>query len=133
MCVLYNIFLLFISRGGEDDELQLRCNAVGIKWAWPRPGSGHVVDLEDMSLQEKLQFLKKHREWKCMVKWEALEEHKTTWRQNGLADLSYKVLETTPLDTRDVAKSRATKITVDVMLNGEHWANDKCGVGYVGG
>jgi hypothetical protein len=86
-----------------------------------------------MTLQEKLKFLKRHREWKCMVKWEALEEHGKTWRNNGLADLSYRVLRTAPLDTKDLTKSRATKITVDVQLNGDHWANDKCGVGYMGG
>ncbi|KAG7371179.1 glycosyl transferase group 7 protein [Nitzschia inconspicua] len=117
--------------GGEDDELQLRCNALGIKWAWPRQGT--LVDLEEMTLQEKLKFLKQHKEWKCMVKWEALEEHDKTWKQNGLADLSYKVLKSDPLDTKDAAKSKATKITVDVKLNGNHWANDKCGVDYMGG
>lgn len=67
-----------------------------------------------------------------MVKWEALEEHKATWKQNGLADLSYSILETKPLDTKDTTKSKATKITVDVKLNGNHWANDKCSVDYVG-
>jgi hypothetical protein len=126
------LYLHYACRGGEDDELQLRCNALGIKWDWPRPGSGHIIDLEDMSLQQKLTFLKQHREWKCMVKWEALEEHKATWKQNGLADLSYTVLETKPLDTKDIMKCKATKITVDVKLNGSHWANDKCSVDYVG-
>jgi hypothetical protein len=118
-------------RGGEDDELQLRCNALGIKWTWPRQGT--LVDLEEMTLQEKLKFLKQHKEWKCMVKWEALEEHGKTWKQNGLADLSYKILKTDLLDTKDVAKSKASKITVDVKLNGNHWANDKCSVDYMGG
>jgi N-terminal region of glycosyl transferase group 7/N-terminal domain of galactosyltransferase len=122
---------VFRVRGGEDDELQLRCNAIGIKWTWPRQGT--LIDLEEMTLQEKLTFLKQHKEWKCMVKWEALEEHDKTWKQNGLADLAYKVLKSEPLDTKDAAKSKATKITVDVKLNGNHWANDKCGVDYMGG
>merc|ERR1719464_44288 len=124
--------------GGEDDELQLRCNALGIKWDWPRlppssDGKQPITDLEDMSLQEKLKFLKQHREWKCMVKWEALDEHDTTWKTNGVGDLNYKVLKTTPLDNKDIKKAKATKITVDVKLNpNNHWANDKCGVDYQG-
>mmetsp|Transcript_9946 Transcript_9946/g.24818 ORF Transcript_9946/g.24818 Transcript_9946/m.24818 type:complete len:259 (+) Transcript_9946:229-1005(+) len=124
--------------GGEDDELQLRCNALGIKWDYPRitPKNGvpPITDLEDMTLQEKLKFLKQHREWKCMVKWEALEEHDKNWKTNGLADLQYKVLKSTPLDSRDPLLAKATKITVDVKLNpNNHWANDKCGVEYRGG
>ena len=134
--------------GGEDDELQLRCQAIGLSWDWPRNLSttstststttnstnqqGNktlIVDLEQMTLQDKLQFLRQHKEWKCMVKWEALEEHAQTWRQNGLADLQYKVLDTQALD----GKGKATKITVDVQLNNNHWANDKCGLDYMGG
>ncbi len=118
-------------RGGEDDELQLRCNALGIKWDYPRQGT--LVDLEEMTLQEKLKLLKQHKEWKCMVKWEALEEHDKTWKENGLSDLTYKIINAVPLDTKDMAKSKATKITVDVKLNGNHWANQKCGLDFTGG
>jgi hypothetical protein len=92
-----------------------------------------LVDLEEMPLQEKLTFLKQHKEWKCMVKWEALDEHEKTWKSNGLADLNYKVLKTEGLDTSDLLKAKATKITVDVKLNGNHWANNKCGIEYKGG
>ena len=63
-----------------------------------------------------------------MVKWEALDEHKTTWKKNGLADLNYKVLETASLDK----SKKATKVTVDVKLNGDHWSNQKCGVDFKG-
>jgi len=121
----------------------LRCNALGIKWDFPRLSSSSsnnkgtpppITDLEDMTLQEKLKFLKRHREWKCMVKWEALEEHEKNWKTNGLADLNYKVLQTTPLDSKDLKKAKATRITVDVKLNpNNHWANDKCSVEYMGG
>jgi hypothetical protein len=114
--------------GGEDDELQLRCQNIGLKWEYPRNG-GTLVDLEEMDLQQKLGFLRKHKEWKCMVKWEALEEHEATWKKNGLADLTYSVLETTSLDTKT---SKASKITVDVKLNGDHWANEKCSVDFMG-
>jgi hypothetical protein len=37
------------------------------------------------------------------------------------------------LDTSDLLKAKATKITVDVKLNGNHWANNKCGIEYKGG
>ena len=68
-----------------------------------------------------------------MVKWEALKEHEQTWKTNGLSDLSYKVLETKPLDTNNrISKSKATLVTVDVKLNGNHWANDKCGIDFMG-
>jgi hypothetical protein len=117
---------------------------LGIKWDYPRLRSSDnsssngkvpppITDLEDMTLQEKLRFLKQHREWKCMVKWEALEEHDKNWKTNGLEDLQYKVLQTTPLDSKDPSKAKATKITVDIKLNpNNHWANDKCGVEYRG-
>jgi hypothetical protein len=119
--------------GGEDDELQKRCQNIGLKWDYPRNG-GTLVDLEAMDLTQKLNFLRQHKEWKCMVKWEALEEHETTWKKNGLADLTYKVLETVPLDkmTSKQQGSKATKLTIDIKLNGSHWANDKCGVDFMG-
>ena len=134
--------------GGEDDEMQKRCEKLGIRWDSPRAGS--IRDLEEMNLSEKLSFLKSNRTWKCMVKWEALEEHEKTWRNNGLADLKYSVLKMEDLDKNNRAagsstssstsaqgnsgigaKSRATKITVDVKLNGNHWANEKCSMDFV--
>jgi hypothetical protein len=123
--------------GGEDDEMQKRCERLGIKWDSPRNGT--IIDLEEMSLSEKLDMLREHKEWKCMVKWEALEEHESTWRTNGLADLSYSVLKKEDLDEGKSNtggnilgdhRSRATKVTVDVKLNGNHWTNEKCGADY---
>uniref|UniRef100_A0A7S1UR56 WW domain-containing protein n=1 Tax=Grammatophora oceanica TaxID=210454 RepID=A0A7S1UR56_9STRA len=111
--------------GGEDDEMQKRLEACRIKWEWPPSGS--LVDLEQMNLSQKLQFLRENKKWKCMVKWEALEEHDKTWKVNGLADLKYKVLENAFMD----ATKNASKVHVDVKLNANHWANDKCGVEYM--
>ena len=111
--------------GGEDDEMQKRLEHLSIKWEWPPRGT--LVDLEDMTLTEKLNFLRQNKEWKCMVKWEALEEHDKTWKTNGLVDLKYKILAETPLDDH----KKSTKLTVDVMLNGSHWANEKCGLDYM--
>lgn len=112
--------------GGEDDEMQRRLERLGIQF--DKPEFGTLEDLEAMTLKEKLDFLRDNREWKCMVKWEAAEEHDATWKSNGLADLKYSVLKTEPLDDGN----KASKITVDVKLNGNHWSNDKSGVDYQG-
>ena len=106
--------------------MQKRLERLGIQFESPDKGS--LRDLEEMDLGEKLSFLRSHKEWKCMVKWEALDEHEKTWKTNGLADLKYQVLEQKPLD----GKNKSSKITVDVKLNGNHWANAKCGVDFMG-
>ena len=115
--------------GGEDDEMQKRLETLNIQW--DAPSEGTIVDLEDMDLPTKLGFLKQNKEWKCMVKWEALDEHEKTWKRNGLSDLSYNILKSSRLDKDDDGESKATMLTVDVKLNGNHWANDKCGVDYL--
>mmetsp|Transcript_2610 Transcript_2610/g.3483 ORF Transcript_2610/g.3483 Transcript_2610/m.3483 type:complete len:384 (-) Transcript_2610:369-1520(-) len=113
--------------GGEDDEMQNRLERLGIQFE--SPPSGNIRDLEDMTLKEKLDFLRENREWKCMVKWEALEEHEATWKTNGINNLNYKVLKITQIDD----SSRASRITADVLLNpNNHWANVKCGVDFTG-
>lgn len=68
-----------------------------------------------------------------MNKWEALEEHEKTWKVNGLSDLSYSILRTSDLDSarRNIDRSRATLVSVDVKLNGNHWTNEKCGIDFV--
>lgn len=113
--------------GGEDDEMQNRLAKLGIKFI--APDKGTLKDLEEMNIEEKMAFLRKNRDWKCMVKWELLEEHEKTWKTNGLADLNYKVIQTDSLDP----KNKSSKITVDVKLNAGHWGNDKAGIDYAGG
>ncbi len=115
--------------GGEDDEMQKRLETLGIKWV--APDRGTIVDLEDMDVGTKMAFLKKNKQWKCMVKWEALDEHAQTWETNGLKDLSYDIKMIKRLDREDGGESKVTKLTVDVKLNGNHWANEKCGVDYL--
>jgi hypothetical protein len=104
--------------------MQKRLEKLRIKWTWPPSGS--LTDLEDMTLTEKLNFLRDNKEWKCMCKWEALEEHEKNWKTNGLADLKYKVLKTTPLDET----KKASKLTVDILLN-DHWADMMSAVDYL--
>jgi hypothetical protein len=101
--------------GGEDDEMQERLENLHIKWTWPNEGT--LVDLEEMTLTEKLDFLRSNKEWKCQMKWEALKEHEATWKTNGLADLKYTLLETTLLD----GTQKASKVICDVELNGNQW------------
>mmetsp|Transcript_64833 Transcript_64833/g.76113 ORF Transcript_64833/g.76113 Transcript_64833/m.76113 type:complete len:402 (-) Transcript_64833:461-1666(-) len=113
--------------GGEDDEMQKRCEKLRI--AWESPPQGTITDLENMSLHEKLAFLRTKKKWKCMVKWEALDEHEKTWRTNGLTDLTYNVISR---DVLDETNGCGSKISVDVQLNPGHWANDKCSVDYLG-
>ena len=107
--------------------MQKRLERLGIKFISPDKGS--LRDLENMNIKEKIAFLKQNRDWKCMVKWELLDEHEKTWKTNGLSDLRYTVMKQTPLDD----KNKCTKVTLDVRLNGNHWANDKAGIDYVGG
>jgi hypothetical protein len=113
--------------GGEDDELQKRLERNGIQFVAPNVGS--LMDLEEMNLTEKLSFLRENKSWKCMVKWEALDEHETTWKTNGLMDLKYKLLSNKFMDNT----KKASLITTDVLLNGNHWANQKCSLDYMGG
>lgn len=107
--------------------MQKRCERLGL--AWEAPPKGNIRDLEDMDLQEKLNFLRGHKSWKCMVKWEALEEHERTWKENGLKDLQYKIESVQSLDS---IGNKATKISCDIQLNGDHWSNAKCGIDYMG-
>ena len=106
--------------------MQRRLERLGIQF--DKPDKGTLVDLEQMDLSEKLAFLRDHKSWKCMVKWEAADEHESTWKTNGLADLQYKLLETNPLNDQKTA----SMYTVDVKLNGDHWANAKAGMDWVG-
>lgn len=62
---------------------------VGLKSIAPTKGT--ITDLEEMNLDQKLDFLRAHKEWKCLDKWERLETHNATWRTNGLKDLNYVV------------------------------------------
>jgi hypothetical protein len=52
--------------GGEDDEMHNRLERLGL--TFDAPDKGTIRDLEEMNLTEKLDFLRKNEEWKCMVK-----------------------------------------------------------------
>ncbi len=78
--------------GGEDDELQKR-TAPFYKIFKVKEGS--IRDLENMSLQQKLEYLDENQ-LKFMQKREALARHNATWQTNGLNSLSYREVEIIP-------------------------------------
>ena len=57
--------------GGEDDDLRRRVQAAGHGIVRFPELDGHVVDVEAMTLQEKLTHLRAHPDEKCLDKWEA--------------------------------------------------------------
>jgi hypothetical protein len=118
--------------GGEDDEMMKRIQLQ--KLTPTSPSSGTIQDLEEMTLQSKLQFLRKNSVWKCMNKFELLKEHSSTWDSNGLKDLKYSVLKRQDTDACATHKSSnsggrgsVSRITVDVLLN-QHWTDLACGI-----
>jgi hypothetical protein len=106
--------------------MQRRLERLGIQFE--SPDRGTLVDLEDMTVQEKMDFLRKNKSWKCMVKWELKDEHESTWKTNGLSDLRYSIVGKTDLHE----SKKATKVTADIKLNGAHWTNNKAGVDFLG-
>ena len=106
--------------GGEDDELSTRVREAGMV---PVGASGNVTDLEGIeTAKEKNEILKKENA-KCMNKTEVLEEHKDTWRTNGLMVKSeggseqLKKFEYDVLARLDEPVRHYSKITVDIRLN----------------
>jgi len=76
--------------GGEDDELYKRTKKFfNVK----KVHEGSIKDLENLSLEEKLDYLREN-ELKFMEKKEALAEHEATWKNNGLNSLSYRIIKT---------------------------------------
>ena len=70
--------------GGEDDELLKRTKKY---YDILKPTNGSIEDLEDLNLEEKLQYLREN-DLKFMKKREALAAHDETWKTNGLNELT---------------------------------------------
>jgi hypothetical protein len=102
--------------GGEDDEMYQRVKRQNMTTIYPTSGS--LQDLEEMTLQTKLQFLKKNPTWKCMNKNEMLEEG-DEWKVNGLSSLRYREISCT------ARNAHCDIIQVDVMEN-NHWSDLVC-------
>ncbi len=104
-----------------------------MEFTWPKTGS--LVDLENMTLQEKLEVLRSQNtdaegsdnHWRCMVKTDVLREHEATWRSNGLnalrgdqaASKGFKQLKRVMLHPSGFA----SKVTVELKPNGDRWDN----------
>ena len=71
--------------GGEDDELLKRTKKF---YNIQKAEKGAIRDLENLNLEQKLDYLRDNQ-LKFMQKKEALAEHDSTWKQNGLSNLSY--------------------------------------------
>ena len=95
------------------------CHQVGLKAAKPTEGS--LQDLEDMSIQQKMVYLKQHATWKCMNRTEVLEEHEATWTTNGLRNIQFITLDRVQLNMN------AVRVRVDLQLN-DHWTDLASGV-----
>lgn len=90
--------------GGEDDELY---NRVKHFYTVKKVQRGSILDMEEMNLQDKLDYLREN-DLKFMKKKEALAQHNETWKQNGLNNLHYEVLST------DECGENCVKIVVDL-------------------
>ena len=73
--------------GGEDDELYNRTKKF---YTIVKATEGSIRDLENLNLEEKLEYLKEN-ELKFMQKREALAEHESTWKTNGLSSMRYSL------------------------------------------
>lgn len=119
--------------GGEDDELRNRMRDAHVEFTWPEEGS--LVDLENMTLQEKLDILRAQNtdsegsdnNWRCMVKTDVLKEHTTTWKTNGLSSMRGESIATKGFKVKRKTllhpSGFASKITVELMPNGDRWDN----------
>ena len=99
---------LFRGWGGEDDELRERLEGTV---AIERFRAGEYVDLENKTLEEKLSYLRAHREMKCSDKWEVRDAYRARRKQGksveGLRELELRVL-------RETSHTTHTHIVVQV-------------------
>jgi hypothetical protein len=113
-------------------------NIAEFKLAAPDLLSASIKDLENMTLEEKLQVLRDNVEWKNQYKRELNDEQRkqfkmkkktlSVWRTNGLTmkgpkagiksiDKSYKILS-----INDIGDDKHVfKFTVDIGMNGDKW------------
>jgi len=104
--------------GGEDDELYKRTKKF---YNIYKPQKGKITDLEDLSLQEKLEYLKEN-ELKFMEKREALAEHEKTWKSNGLNSLNFKKMSDSSCG------KNCEKIVVQLSSNKEPLTQEEQGI-----
>ena len=75
--------------GGEDDELRRRLDSKGV--VVDRPKEGVYTDLEFMTLEQKLTYLRR-KDLKCSNKWELAADSQDVWLVDGLSSTKYDVM-----------------------------------------
>ena len=118
--------------GGEDDELAKRVAKFNITVSGPPKTLPNAIeDLEDLSLKDKLSWLRKNKDSKCQIKWEVNAAHDQKrdmvrlpkwWGLHGLEG-RVNVLN---VDTSLSPKCDIIQVDVDWNYeeNGEgHWSN----------
>jgi hypothetical protein len=90
--------------GGEDDELFNRTRKF---YNIMKVRKGSIRDLEELNLEQKLDYLREN-DLKFMQKKEALAEHEKTWKNNGLNTLKFKKISTSSCG------EKCEKITVEL-------------------
>ena len=71
--------------GGEDDEIMRRLVTLSKEGDLVRIEDDGYIDLENLSLQRKLDELKNNKEAINVEKYELVDQHKSTWRNNGIS------------------------------------------------
>jgi hypothetical protein len=96
--------------GGEDDELRRRVNDIGLQIESPT-GECNIRDLEEMTLEQKLQQLRENSEWKNMKKDELKKAHASTWQMNGINAITQLYTEITSKNINEAT----TQVTVKLL------------------
>ena len=95
--------------GGEDDELY---NRVKRLYQIEKASKGSIIDMEKMGIEEKLQYLRDN-DLKFMKKQEALAQHESTWKINGLNSINFEQI------SEESCGKNCSKIIVNILSSGE--------------
>ena len=81
--------------GGEDDALLKRCKKYKINIE--KVSNGYLTDIEKdnngnklNNIEKKLNNLRENNEWKCVNKWEMLNDDEYSYKYNGIKQLDNK-------------------------------------------
>ena len=80
--------------------------------------------MEEMSLTEKTTFLKEQETIKCMNKKELLNEHESTWQENGIS--AFRDSQHFTIEDSQYLNVFCVKYTVELAPN-FHWSDKVCG------
>ncbi len=101
-----NGFANTVKGWGQDDDI-LAARVKAMKYSITVPTKGSYQDLENLTLEAKLQKLKAD-DLKCNNRWELAKEDKKNWRTNGLNNLEFTTIG------KEQLGEHAEKITVEL-------------------